>query len=531
MSGNPALDQLRDRAEHTLQRVRRQGSDDVLVEAKTLVLELRNARLYPQMGRLAEAVSRRDPQDATNRRLYAQYLIEDGLVTSAIDVLKALAKRLPKTDREFAEATGLLGRAYKQLFFDAPDKTSSAARDALKQAIAIYRKPFQENNANTWHGVNLVALLTRARRLGLRIATELKPAAVARQVVTALQATPPERRDEWFLPTLAEASLGLDDWDAVEQTLRQYVARPDAQAFQIFSTLRQFTQVWDVESVDDRGRALADILRARLLQIEGGEMTLAPAALQQFRSRPAPAQAQLEAVLGDRGPETFRWWKTGLERAAAVCAIRAKLGGRIGTGWLVRAGSLQRTPADELLVVTNFHVVNEHGASPGITPDVAEIVFEAIDSSRAYSVQEILWSSPPDRHDVSLLRLNDPVTGIEPLPLARVLPVLDHSARVYLIVHPGGRDLAFSFQDNQLLDHEGPPLGSPAIAGVCRVHYGAPTEGGSSGSPVFNATLWEVIALHHKGGKAGMPRLNHKEGSYAANEGISVHSIVAAMAT
>ena len=81
-----------------------------------------------------------------------------------------------------------------------------------------------------------------------------------------------------------------------------------------------------------------------------------------------------------------------------------------------------------------------------------------------------------------------------------------------------------------LLDHEGPPAGQPAIEGVCRVHYRAPTEGGSSGSPVFNALMWEVIALHHMGGKLGMPRLNGQVGTYSANEGISLGSIVTAMA-
>jgi hypothetical protein len=48
---------------------------------------------------------------------------------------------------------------------------------------------------------------------------------------------------------------------------------------------------------------------------------------------------------------------------------------------------------------------------------------------------------------------------------------------------------------------------------------------------VFNANLWEVIALHHKGGKTGMPRLNGNEGTYGANEGISLRSIVAAVAS
>ena len=116
------------------------------------------------------------------------------------------------------------------------------------------------------------------------------------------------------------------------------------------------------------------------------------------------------------------------------------------------------------------------------------------------------------------------------MPIARALPLLDEGPRVYVIGHPGGRELAFSFQDNELIDHEGPPAGKPPIAGVCRVHYRAPTEGGSSGSPVFNAGLWEVVALHHNGGKIGMPRLNGKAGTYAANEGIAIGSIRPAVA-
>ena len=180
--------------------------------------------------------------------------------------------------------------------------------------------------------------------------------------------------------------------------------------------------------------------------------------------------------------------------------------------------------------MTNFHVVNEHGASPGVKPEDAEVVFEAIASDRVHLVDRIVWTSPIERHDASLLRLQTPVTDIAPLPVARSLPVLEATARVYIIGHPGGRDLAFSFQDNELLDHEGPAAGKPQIPGVCRVHYRAPTEGGSSGSPVFNARLWEVIALHHKGGKIGMPKLNGLPGEYAANEGVSIQSIKEAVA-
>ncbi len=524
----PTFDELRGRARDALRKLRGLCEDEDVVEAKRLVEQMRNIRAHEEMGLLAEAVSRRDPGDAKNRRLYAQYLIDTGMATAAIDLLTPLAQRLSKGDPEFAEATGLIGRAYKQIFFDAGDK--AAARDALEQAIATYRMPFEDNpDKNTWHGVNLVALLTRARRLGLRIALDLSLKQVAEKVVTALEATPDGRRNEWYLPTLAEALLGLDDWGAVERHIRAYAAARDAKAFQIASTLRQFTEVWDLEAVDERGRGLVAILRARLLQLSGGGLEVGPEDLKRLRAQPDPSTGQLEAVLGLQGPHTYRWWKTGLDRALAVAAIRQKLGGRLGTGFLVRADSLGLEPRDELLVLTNFHVVNEHGASPGIKPEEAEVVFEAVASNHPHAIEALVWSSPPDHHDASLLRLKSPAAGIEPLPVAATLPILEDSARVYVIGHPGGRDLAFSFQDNELLDHEGPPSGRPQIPGVSRVHYRAPTEGGSSGSPVFNGKLWEVIALHHKGGRIGMPKLNGQEGSYAANEGVSMLSIAAAV--
>jgi hypothetical protein len=208
-----------------------------------------------------------------------------------------------------------------------------------------------------------------------------------------------------------------------------------------------------------------------------------------------------------------------------VAAIRHHLAGRVGTGFVVRAQDLGLTPGEELLVLTNFHVVNAHGTAPGIRPAEAEVVLEAVDVKRVYSVAQLLCSSPVEQCDASLLRLAQPIVGVEPIPLAAALPIVDTSTRVYVVGHPGGRDLSFSFQDNELLDHEGPPQGKPQFADVCRVHYRAPTEGGSSDSPVFNGDSWQVIALHHKGGKRGIPRLNGLEGTYAANEGIALASI------
>ncbi|HMN43838.1 MAG TPA: TRAFs-binding domain-containing protein [Povalibacter sp.] len=524
--GLSSLPDLRDAARRTLDALSTLNARASLDTARALLEPLRDAREYRALMRLAEAIGRLDPKDFRTRRLYAQALIEVDLVTAAIDVLQAFIHRLPANDCEAVEAMGLLGRAHKQIFFDARDRTDPGARHALTQAIAAYRNPFERNPANVWHGANLVALLANSRRLGIPVATDLDPVEVAQRLVKSLDAVPDSARDEWYLPSLAEAYLGLDRWDDVERTVKSFAAGPGARAFLLASALRQFTRVWDLEATE-RGRGLVDILRARLLQVPGGELRIDSGDLQRLHQQPAPSDAQLEAILGKRGAQTFKWWKTGLARAQSVASIRPRLGSRIGTGFLLRAGDVGIAPADELVVLTNFHVVNPNGASPGIRPEDAEVVFEAVDADTVYEIDTLLWSSAPEQCDASLLRLKQPVRGIEPLPVAKSLPVLGESAQVYVVGYPGGRDLSFSFQDNELLDHEGPPNGVPQIPGVCRVHYTAPTEGGSSGSPVFNANLWQVIALHHKGGKTGMPKLNGASGSYGANEGISIQSIAA----
>jgi V8-like Glu-specific endopeptidase len=154
-------------------------------------------------------------------------------------------------------------------------------------------------------------------------------------------------------------------------------------------------------------------------------------------------------------------------------------------------------------------------------------VFEAVDKQKEYEFTKVIWRSAVPRLDCVLLRLSEQPQEIKPLPFAKVLPAKDQQQRVYVIGYPGGRDLAFSLQNNLLIDHEGEPDGKPPDPIVCHLQYRAPTARGSSGSPVFGARGWEVVALHHAGAES-MPKLNGKAGRWPANEGIWIQSILAA---
>lgn len=527
-----------------------QPTDAQRQQVAPLLVALRNKREWAGLRGLAEALLRIDPAPPEVWRLYGQALIEDGALVPAACVLDRLASSLPKEHPEYGEAWGLLGRVHKQRFAELTGATAELRRQALGDAIAAYEVPYRvDPGQHSWHGVNLLATVARARREGWDdVGAHWDIGALASALLKAVADQPAH---EWRLPTLAEVSLAAalnsGDLGIVEQALRPYLTDEGTQAFHVASTLRQFTEIWQLEQItpDSPGHSLrspaavqqahnlVDMLRARLLSLPDGQVSLPP---RRRAEPPAPTDTQLQAVLGGDGPVTFQWWRAGVKAGESVAAVRQRLGKRFGTGFLVRAGDLglKGAPPDELLLLTNFHVVNPDGAEDALKPADAEVVFEGRDSAAAYGVKEVVWHSPVDKHDASLLRLTALPPGALPLTLSRELPArakpAEKKPRVYIIGHPDGGDLAVSMNDNELLDHEGLPGGQPGIKGVCRVHYRAPTKPGSSGSPVFQEQGWKVIALHHAGGQ-GVQKLNGLPGFYDANEGLAIGPLALAAAS
>jgi hypothetical protein len=327
--------------------------------------------------------------------------------------------------------------------------------------------------------------------------------------------------------TAAEACLALGQEEEALLWIGEYVQRAEADAFELASTLRQLEEVWQLTISKPPGSLLLPLLRSQLLARKGGRVDLAGAelagAVAGDRRAAAETGGQLEKILGREGVVTLKWYQTGLDRCRAVAQVQNKLGEGIGTGFLARGADFSDGLAGQQLVVTNAHVVSgdpdvqaRHGS---LDPADAQVTFEALGEAAGSICRgvRLLWSSPPEDLDVTLLVLEPPIALPDCCyPLARRLPIADGQQKVYIIGHPGGRSLALSLHDNLLLDHDGERL----------LHYRTPTEGGSSGSPVFNQQ-WDLIGLHHAGSLT-MNRLRGQPATYAANEGIWIQRIIQA---
>lgn len=499
-------------------------TDDIYpeFEARRVLQHLRNKRYFDLMQKVSDALIQCGQDAPQIRRQYAQSLLDQSNLTAAFNVLQALVADTANDRGENAEARGLIGRAYKQLYVDANDSSSSRTRLALEQAVHWYHQVYASDPNNyLWHGINTVALLSRAERDGVSLTGFPDPTDLAKKILREIEDKHLDKKaNMWDFATAAEACVALGKSEDALQWIVCYTREPLADAFELGGTLRQFTEVWQLRLNSEPGTYILPVLRAELLRRQGSHIDVNSEDLRPGHFERLAQQGQLEKVLGNARFVTYNWWQTAIERGRAVARIGLEADRGEGTGFLVRGGDLHKPFGDELLLMTNSHVVSNDPNGNVVRSDDAVVTFHGLDKGggvpKEYGVKEVLWASPPGQLDATLLRLNEPVDGIVAYPIAPHLPVPDGEQRVYIIGHPGGGTLSFSIQDNVLLDHQAP-----------WVHYRAPTEGGSSGSPVFNQQ-WRLVGIHHKGDKE-MTKLNGKPGRYAANEGISIQEIIKAL--
>ena len=214
-------------------------------------------------------------------------------------------------------------------------------------------------------------------------------------------------------------------------------------------------------------------------------------------------------IYGQRSTRPFHWLKVAIERGQI--AGRISIGNFQGSGFLLDGGALGDDYAGLPLFFTARHVIP--GPYRTLPKDIT-VTFDALtdDPQRGIAnVDRLLASSPQSELNYSVLLLDRWPGTISSVNLCPRMP--EQGDLVFVLGFPGGRGLQISLDDNivlppQHLDGIDLPIKSEVLV------YRAPTEGGSSGSPVFNEN-WELTAMH-MGGK------RERE----ANFGVPIHALI-----
>jgi hypothetical protein len=521
------VDAVLDRVIARLGRQCPEASDEA--PARRMLHDLRRKRRFPRMERLAEAWLLSGMSRPQIRRQYAQALVDLGRFAAADSVLGTLISDPDVPPSERSEAQGLVGRLYKQLYVNPGQRMVGGQHGFLRRSLQAYWAAHRQDPADSdWQAINVVALVSRARRDSVSIDPSYPdPADLAGEILLRLDrraqgsSVPPSA---FAVATKLEALVALGRWTEAETAAAEYVQSRGADAFELGSTERQLREVWRLD--DDstgNGDSILPLIRASLLRCEGGAITLSTdgAPREQRAAVATSADARLEAVLGTDRFKTLTWYKNGLDCCASVARIETRSGRGYGTGWLVNGADFAPAWSGTTLLITNKHVISAPDAQgrpyrpapsrESLRPDDAVVFLQVL--GVRLSVNEVVWSSPDLALDATLCRLTDLPPGARPLTLETApIEMSQPPARVYVIGHPAGRDLELSLHDNLML-----------ACDPRRVHYRAPTEGGSSGSPVFDSENWRVVALHHAGGR-NMAMLDGS-GTYDANEGIAIDAI------
>jgi predicted ATP-binding protein involved in virulence len=512
--------------------------------AEKILQWLRNNRMSDLITKMVEVFTQIGLQSFKIRRLYAQSLIDTSNYTSAISILNALITETKDTNvSEYYEAQGKLGTAYKRLYVNAVNATGSPNINFIRSSISAYLSAYIfKPEEYQWHGINAVALLYRAEKDKITLTDFPDYKIIAANILKAIEIKNDEARAEiWDFVTATEACIALNETKEAIEWISGYVRSDLAGSLELSSTLTQFEDVWLIDENTEFGKLLLSLIRGKLLESEGGNLLIDTKNLRNQAStenlspelydrllkateRSQPDNNKIKHIEKNFGSDSFQTYKqylTGAKRCMPVARIGDDPSAGIATGFLLQGDVLHESLGDEPVLITCTHVIGDDPGKKALSIEKAVIIFEALDNKLVFKVDEIIWSSPTNELDATIIRfcdedkikLKELTRDVEMYVVTKRLPIPDQSQGIYIIGHPFGGPMRISFQDNQLLDHDG-----------VKIHYQTPTDAGSSGSPVFNRQ-WDLIGIHHAS-NSEMPRLNDQPGIYDVNEGISILAII-----
>jgi hypothetical protein len=205
------------------------------------------------------------------------------------------------------------------------------------------------------------------------------------------------------------------------------------------------------------------------------------------------------AIFGTQTSRPVHWLQTGLREARRVGRIHNRDGQALATGFLLEGGLVnQELRSLPLFLTCNHCVASSTSRHEFAVPwSEAAIVFQQQQTDPSVKGEaaflQSLSESPAYQLNYTLLLLDRWPGTVGDLKIAPRRPV--PKAKVFVISYPGGRGLSISLDDNDVVDVPEAAAPPPLAASPGMFHYRAPTEGGSSGAPVFNEH-WEIVAIH-----------------------------------
>lgn len=465
-------------------------------ESLRLVERLQEHRKWHQMIRVCEALATREEQLLPElARRYAQALIEVGAWEGADCLLQQRLAGGTAGDQA-DEMTGLRGRIAKQRYLTCQEPRHLCdALDYYVQASKI------EGSDILWHRGNILALRARAMRDGVVVPQCIPSVETVSALIRAELESMGKVLSVFQRCAKVEWHLAEEDHGRAEELARS-LAEDYADAFALAGLRRQLIEVWQLPASDPVVVALDSSgfeLGAQLDYV-------------------VPEPEVLEKILGPQRAVELDTYRKGLTMAKQVCRITDPYNYPRGTGFAIRGSALCSSWGEDIVIVTNHHVL--FGTVP-LPADRAKARFTAISTGEDCATverMEVLWTSPVDQLDAVVLSTGaaelPAAVSDSPIRLSGVQPSVgkDDDPFVYVVGHPLGQKLSLSIRGNGLI-----------AANEQKLHYRAPTEKGSSGSPVFDKR-WDLVGLHHAG-STQMPALDGSGSSYPANEAINIQAI------
>jgi tetratricopeptide (TPR) repeat protein len=486
-------------------------------DAKDLLDALREIRAFDRLHIAASDMVDRGLARPYSNRMKAQALVELGRYDEAGAEI-ARARQFSDDAEEMRQLFGLEGRIFKQRFVNSVED-GGWDKAALEKAVSAYEVGWiQSGKASAFHGVNMVALLHRAGVDGRPVMDAARVWDLAGDVKAAALE---EKKGggAWAFASLGEVSLALGEYDEADRAYGQYFEMT-TDAFKLEGTRRQLDEIWTrARSVPDRWRAVRDKATWAMMSVEKGQVQLGKGELAALAGRLMDKDQGYEALFGGR-LVTMKWARRMIEIGTYIGRIERRRGMQTacGTGFVMDAELFSPAWASYgRVLVTNEHVISTRGDG-ALRPEEAAIRFSQASPEDSFPLGPVLWCSPREHHDVTILALDKlPADAGSFDFLAPFASLSDKDGRpetrerVTVIGHPGGHDqlhLGIENLEVQNLDYSR-PTGEPE-----RVQYRCPTLKGNSGSPVLTWQDLEPVAVHHR----------HIEAS-GCNEGISLESI------